>query len=336
MRFGVRAASLAAALVGLAPFGAAAAPMKVVSQIPGGNGGWDYATYDASGHRILITRGDTVMVVDADTGAVNGAFAAGKRLHAAIAIPGTSEVALTDSGDHTVKFVDAKDGHLLATVSTPDDTDGAVYDAASQLLVVVCGDAGVVDLIDPKTHQSVREIQLGTPLEFADVDGHGHVFVNESEKAMVARIDMATGAVQATWALSDCRGPTGLAYAQGLVISACGSGRAVVLDATSGATLGSYKVGGFPDAVIFDPVRHLAYVPSALSGDMVAIATSGAQRGQIVETIATHLGARTGALDPRTGKVYLPAADYLPPAKPGGRPQPKPGTFRVVVVGEGG
>ncbi len=338
MKPGHRFTGALAAAVSLLALAAAAqsapAAHKVVAQIPGPDGGWDYASFDPVERRLYITRQTTVMVVDVDSGKVEAPFASGKRLHAALRIPGAEEVALTDSGDQTVKFVGLHDGKLMASVSTPPDTDGAVYDPGSGLLVVVCGDGGVVDLIDPKTHASVKEIKLDTPLEFASTDGKGHIFVNESEKAAVARLDMATGALTATWSLPDCRGPTGLAAAEGLVISACASGRAIVLDGASGKVLGDYKVGGFPDSVIFDARRHLAYVPSAISGDMIVIPTSGPDRGKVTETVATHLGARTGAVDPKTGRVYLPAADYLPATAPGRRPQPKPGTFRIVVVGE--
>src|SRR5947209_20272109 len=45
----------------------------VIKQLKlGGEGGWDYLTFDAKGNRLFISRGTHVMVVDADTGAVVG------------------------------------------------------------------------------------------------------------------------------------------------------------------------------------------------------------------------------------------------------------------------
>lgn len=52
---------------------------------------------------------------------------------------------------------------------------------------------------------------------------------------------------------------------------------------------------------------------------------------KIVATVATAKGARTVALDPSTGRLYLPHSQYLP-ASGGGRPALAPGTFRVLVV----
>src|ERR671938_1204111 len=45
----------------------------VIKQIKlGGEGGWDYLTFDAKGKRLFISRSTHVMVVDADSGAVVG------------------------------------------------------------------------------------------------------------------------------------------------------------------------------------------------------------------------------------------------------------------------
>jgi hypothetical protein len=59
----------------------------------------------------------------------------------------------------------------------------------------------------------------------------------------------------------------------------------------------------------------------------------------LVESLKTLPGARTMALDKKTGRVYLPVADPgpLPVATPE-NPRPRapltPGTFSVLVVGQ--
>jgi len=42
--------------------------------------------------------------------------------------------------------------------------------------------------------------------------------------------------------------------------------------------------------------------------------------------------AVTGAVDPKTGRVYLPTAEYILPVPAGQRPTTKPGTFQVLVL----
>ena len=54
-------------------------------------------------------------------------------------------------------------------------------------------------------------------------------------------------------------------------------------------------------------------------------------RPAVVGQVATKVSARTIALDPSTGRAYLPSAT-LAPAQGNERPKPVPGTFRVIVV----
>ncbi|HVH74096.1 MAG TPA: hypothetical protein VM755_04195, partial [Stellaceae bacterium] len=73
-------------------------------------------------------------------------------------------------------------------------------------------------------------------------------------------------------------------------------------------------------------------VPSALSGELSVIALSGPHDNTIVDTVPTQIGARTGAVDPKTGRIFLPTAEYVLPVPPGQRPTTKPGTFVVLVL----
>ena len=59
--------------------------------------------------------------------------------------------------------------------------------------------------------------------------------------------------------------------------------------------------------------------------------TSGALP-RTIERVPTQRGARTGAVDPETGRVYLPTARFGPPPAPNQRPSAVPGSFEVLVV----
>jgi hypothetical protein len=52
---------------------------------------------------------------------------------------------------------------------------------------------------------------------------------------------------------------------------------------------------------------------------------------KVTATVPTAVGARTGALDSQTGKVYLPTAEFAA-AEPGERPAALPGSFHLVVL----
>jgi hypothetical protein len=53
-----------------------------------------------------------------------------------------------------------------------------------------------------------------------------------------------------------------------------------------------------------------------------------------VQTVQTQVGAKTGALDEQTGKLYLPTARFSVPAA-GGRRVAEPGSFEILVVAPG-
>ena len=307
--------------------------LHVVARVAGPDGGWDYASFDAAHHRIYVAHQTVVLAIDADSGKLNPAFAQGDHLHAVLPVPGTDVLVTTNSGDNTARIISAADGHVLATIPTAKDADGAAYDPKSGLVVVICGDGGALTLIDPKAMKAVGTITVGDSLEFGAPDGAGLFYVNVEDKNQVAVVDLASKAVLRRYDLPGCKGPTGLAYVEGArLISACANGGVDILDAASGKALASFTVGGFPDAVIYDAGRHLAYVPSARSGTLSVIALSGAGDNTVIDTVPTQIGARTGAVDPQTGKVYLPTAEYQLPVPAGQRPTPKPGTFTVLVL----
>ncbi len=307
--------------------------LHVVARIPGPDGGWDYASFDPARRRVYVAHGSVVLAIDADTGKLNPAFAEGDHLHAVTPVPGTDVIVTTNSGDNTARIISAADGRTLATIPTAKDADGAAYDPKSGLVVVICGDGGALTLIDPKAMKAVGTIEVGDKLEFGAADGAGLFYVNVEDKNQVAVIDLASRKVLRRYDLPGCKGPTGLAYVEGArLISVCGNGGVDILDAGSGKALATFTVGGFPDAVIYDAKRHLAFVPSARAGALSAIALSGSGDNTIIDTVPTQIGARTGAVDAKTGRIYLPTAEYVLPVPAGQRPTTKPGTFVVLVL----
>jgi DNA-binding beta-propeller fold protein YncE len=324
----------ASSLFAFAPPAAQAADggkLQVVERINGPDGGWDYASYDAARRRVYVTHGTVVLALDLATGKLNPSFAPGARLHEVVVVPGHDLLVTTNSGDSTAKILKASDGALLKSLTVAADADGAAYDPSTGLVVVINGDAGVLTLIDPLKQEVVGTITVGDKLEFGQPDGKGRFYVNVEDKAQVAVVDLKARKVLTRYDMAGCQRPTGLAYVEGgRVISSC-SGLAKILDAATGKEIASLKIGGFPDAVLYDPGRRQAFVPTALDGKLWVIALSGKGDNTIVDSVPTQPGARTGAVDLKTGRIYLPTAEYGP-FEAGKRPQPKPNTFQILVL----
>jgi hypothetical protein len=91
------------------------------------------------------------------------------------------------------------------------------------------------------------------------------------------------------------------------------------------------KVG--VDATAFDNGTALA---SCADGTLRVIRETAPDTFTTVQTLKTAPGAKTMAVDGRTGRICPPAAEMQPVAanatRPPGRPTPIPGTFKILAV----
>ncbi|WP_425230661.1 YncE family protein [Sphingomonas sp.] len=325
-------------LIVLAAFlpGAAPAPSHAVaSSIPGPDGaGWDYARFDPATRRLYVAHGDAVTVIDLAHGGASSSIGAVSRAHAALPIPGTSTLLVTSGRDGTVRLLDTRDGHETARLTVGENPDAAIWDPATRRALVMNAESGSVSVVDVVGARVERTIPVKPALEYAAIGPGGALFVNDEDANEIEVIDLRTGTVGTPIALTGCEGPTGLAYDRrtARLISACANGKTAIVDARRRRLAALVDIGRGPDAVILDEARRLAFVPCGREGTLEVLALDGPGGVRRIETVRTAIGARTGALDPSDGAVYLPTADYGPPATAGGRPVAKPGTFRVLVV----
>jgi DNA-binding beta-propeller fold protein YncE len=326
-----RLALLAAVAVAVVTPAIAAPMMSVTARIPGADGRWDYASVDAASHRLFVARGEGVMTVDLTTGKVNNAFVAGERVHAAFVIPGSSIGVSTNGTTNSTKLFDAATGAVTATIKVGAKPDAATYDSGSGTVWVMNADDGTASIIDPKAAKLIGSVAIGGALEFAVVDGKGHLFVNVEDKHQIAMVDIKARKVLRRTNLVGCEDPSGLALtAKGMLIAACANGVAKTVNAASGKLGSDIAIGPHPDAVIYDVARNRAYVPSGGDGTLTVIDTAAAQPVGIGK-ITTQVSARTGAVDPTTGKVYLPTQKL--DANGEGKPKAVSGSFEVLVIG---
>jgi len=312
---------------------AAGSGYHVVDRISGPDGGWDYIRVDEANNRLLAAHGTSVMTVDLATKAV-GSTAPGVILHDAMPVNGGSEILVTNGGTNTAVFVNSKTGAVAAAVETGKGPDAAAFDAKTGLALVMDHAGGQITLIDPKSHKVAGTIEVGGALEAAATDGTGRAFVNVENKNEIVAIDVAGRKVLAHYPLAGCDGPTGLAYdaADKLLIAAC-DGSSVVVDPKTGAVVQTLATGKGADGIAFDQKQKLAFVPSGREGTLAVVAFVKG-KGTIVDTVPTQVSARTIAIDPRTGRLYLPAAKYGAATTPGRRPPMTPGSFQILVVGK--
>lgn len=325
------AARLCLAFGASAAIAAAPAPNYAVSrQIAGPDGGWDYASVDPVTHRVYVAHNAVVTEVDAAHGDAVRAFGAIAKAHAVVPVPGQALLLVTSGHDDSVRLLDTTDGHEVAKIAVGTDPDAAFYDPASGEAVVMNAKGGTVSVIDIAARKVARTIILKPGLEFGVV-GNGTLFANNENLNEIETADVRSGEAGPVIAMPGCEGPTGLGFDAhtNRLISACANGKAAVIDAGTLRLSTLLDIGKGPDAVIMDTARRLAFIPCGQDGLLEIVSLDGAQ---VVGSVKTEVGARTGALDPSDGTLYLPTARFTPPATAGTKPAMIPGSFHVLVL----
>jgi YVTN family beta-propeller protein len=306
----------------------------------GGDGGWDYLTFDAAARRLYITRGNRVTVLDGDTGKVVGEIPNLSGVHGVALAPDLGRGFISNGRSDSVTVFDTKDLKVLAEVkSTGQNPDAIIYDPASRRVFAFNGRSGNVTVIDAASGKVAATIPVGGKLEFAASDRKGMVFVNVEDKNEVVAIDAAKATVARRWPLTGCEEPSGMAIdaAHQRLVVGCGNQTALIVDSASGRVVAKLPIGKGVDANGFDPGTGLAFA-SCGDGTLTVIHEDTPDRWTVVAKVPTRPRARTMALDEKTHDVYLATAEFGPaPAPTAAEPHPRPpmvpGSFVILVVG---
>ncbi|AXC10783.1 collagen triple helix repeat domain protein [Acidisarcina polymorpha] len=304
----------------------------------GGDGGWDYLKVDEAAHLLYITRGARVMVVDLQSGKVLGEITGLQGTHG-VAFDSAGKLGyISDGGAGMVRVFDRATRQVVNSVPVGKNPDAILYEPTKKYVFAFNGRSNDASVIDTSSNQVIATIPLSGKPEFAQTDGKGTVFVNIEDKNDLVRIDAATLKVTATWPLAPCESPSGLAIdpAKRRLFSVCDGKKMAITDADSGKVVATPEIGDGPDAAGFDSQRALAFSSNG-EGTLTIVHQDSADSYSVLQTVPTKRGARTMALDPSTGKVYLVTADFGPkptPTADNPRPRPAilPGTFSVIVV----
>lgn len=301
---------------------------------PGGEGGWDYVTVDAPNHRLFVTRATHTQAVDTRTGKLLADITGQVRSHGVALVPRLNRGFITDGGGSgAILIFDLKTYKVLGRIPTMPDSDGIIYDPETDLVLAVSGDGNALMTFHPDIDPSkgkVTTIPLGGAPEFLAVDGAGKAYVNLEDKDLVAVVDLRSNKVLDRWPVAPGGHPVGMAIdasAHRLFIGCRKPEKLVVMNTETGKVEAALPIGSGNDSVRFDRGQAFA---SCGDGSL----TIGAEKKghfEVTQTVETAAGARTLGIDRSTQQVFLPTAEMLPAAT-GHRPQPKPGTFKILVV----
>ena len=288
-----------------------AAPVYTVQQrwALGEPGKWDYADVDPVRHRLFITRGDHVQVLELPSGKVAGDIGNTAGVHG-VAFAQDLKLGFTSNGRaDSVTVFDLNTLKVKQEIKvTGANPDAILYEPASHKLYTFNGKSANVSVFDAMTLKVLATIKVSGKPEFAVSDGAGKIYVNIEDKSEIAVIDVASNTLLAQWPLPGCEEPTGIAIdqARARLFSVCQNKIMVVIDARSGKHVADVVIGAHPDVAIYDPGSATVFSSNG-DGTLSVIHQADADHYVPIAQLTTEKGARTMAMDHASREIFLPS-----------------------------
>lgn len=321
---------------------AAAAGYHIVKTIPvGADGGWDYVSIDAAARRLYVSHATKMVVIDIDRDTVVGELTDTPGIHGIAIAPELGRGFTSNGRDSSVTIFDVKTLAVLGRVKvTGANPDAILFDAATRRVFTFNGRSANATALDATNGAVLGTIALAGKPEFAQTDGKGRLFVNiETDPGQIQVIDSRTLTVTATFTLTGCDAPTGLAYdrTRDRLFSVCGNRVLIVSNPTTRRVVTSIPIGPGVDAVSYDESERLLFASNGGDGTMTVIKQEGADRYTSLGNATTRVGSRTMTIDPTSHRAYLATVQYGPkPAPTADQPRPRapvlPGSFAILVL----
>jgi YVTN family beta-propeller protein len=300
----------------------------------GNDGGWDYLTVDPDSRRLYVSHGVRVEVLDVDSGAKVGEIPDTPGVHGIALAPALNRGFISNGKSNTVSVFDLKTLKVTSQIEAGKNPDAIIFDPATKRIFVSNGTSQDLTVIDAGTLKAAGSIPVGGRPEFAASDGKGHVYLNVEDKSVMLKIDSRTLKVVSSWKLAPCEEPSSLAMdvANQRLFAGCRNHLMAVVDANSGKVVTTLSIGDHVDATIYDSKKRLIFNSNG-EGTMSVVRQESADKYSALETVQTQPGAKTEAMDPKTGLLFLPTADYEAAAGSSKRSM-IPGSFKILVVGK--
>lgn len=334
---------LGAAMLSVMAFAAAAADYHLADTYkfgaaPGNREYFDYMTFDAASHRLYLSHGSEVLVVNADTGKEEGKISGLKASHGVALVPEVGRGFISDGGQGKAIIFDLKTLKVTGEAKTAPDADCIIYDPASKHVFTFNGDSKNATAIDPASGNVVGTVDLGGGPEFAVADGQGTIYNNLEDKSEVLAIDANSLKVKSRWPIAPAGAPTAIAMDsehRRLFVAGREPAMMVVMNADDGKVIQSFPISDGVDAAVYDAKSGLVFV-STREGWVHIFHEDSPDKYSEAGKVKTEFGAKTMAYDSKTDRIFVDTAEFgkaPAPTKehPHPRPATVPGTFHVLV-----
>jgi DNA-binding beta-propeller fold protein YncE len=300
-----------------------------------GDEGWDYLNVDSAARRVYISHGSHVVVMNADTFAIEGDIPDTQGVHGIALAPDLGRGFVSAGRANTAVIFDLQSLKTLGSVKTDANPDAIVYDAVTKRVFTLNGRGQNTTAINGADGTVAGTLPLGGKPEFAVADGKGSIYVNIEDKNELVQFDAQKLTETHRWPLAPCKSPSGLSMdlKNRRLFAVCDEKVMAVVNADTGAVVATPTICEGPDASAFEPSTGYA-LASCGDGNLTVVHEDSPDKFTVLDTVPTKRSARTMGLDLKTHTIFLPSAEFDPPAPGERRGKMKPGSFAIVVVGK--
>src|SRR5262245_24367391 len=302
-----------------------------------GEGGWGCLIVDSESRRLYLSHSNSLQVLDADSHKLLGTVDDVPRPQGILVLPELNRGFVTSGERGSVVMFDLTTFKRIAELPSGNDPESVIYDKKTRKVFTFNENSKNATVIDPVTNTVAGTIDLGGMPQMSVADDDGHLFVNVNE-GMVLKIDARTETVVQRWPLAPGATPKGIAIDKKnhRLFVGCRNKLLVIMDASDGHVMQTLPIGDHNYSTIFDPTTGT--ILDSEDGMLTVVRQDAGGKYRVVESVASP-GVHQMALDERTGRVFLPTAEFLPAEPPTAenhtpRPKVKPGTFRLLVFAE--
>src|SRR5579863_224466 len=137
-----------------------------------GEEGWEYLAFEQGGHRLFVSHGTRVLVIDTETLKVSGEIADTQGVHGIALAPDLGRGYISAGRANSIVVFDLKTlARLKEIKTTGDNPDAIIYDAATQRVFSFNGRGRNATAIDARSDALIGTIALDAKPEFAVTDG---------------------------------------------------------------------------------------------------------------------------------------------------------------------
>jgi DNA-binding beta-propeller fold protein YncE len=297
----------------------------------GGEAKWDYLSIEYTMHRLYVSHGSSVNVINLKDDSIAGEIQGLHGVHGIAFAPEFGKGFISEGASNSVTVFDLKTLKVLKVIQLPDKKpDAIIYDPFTKRIFTFNGGSDNATAIDLMKDTIAGTVSLGGSPEFAVSDEQGNIFVNIEDKSEIVQFSSKTLTVISRSSLAPAATPTGMAFdKRNKRIFVGGRNKLMaVVDAVSGKVIQTLPIGNGVDACAFDPRANLVFC-SNKDGTITVIKQESPDKYSVIDNAVTQEGARTMALDLITHNIYTSTMIKMPVNKESDNPQK---SFGVLIL----